>query len=278
MVMHRVALITGCSSGIGYETALMLARNGFHTFATMRDTKKSNSLAKTSEKEKLALKILELDVNDSKSIENAINRIKSEAKRIDILINNAGYGLVGFFEDLTLDEIRNQFETNFFGVLNITKRVIPIMRLQKSGTIVNISSGAGQVGFPGISAYVSTKFAVEGFSESLTYELSPFGIKVIIIEPGVVNTNFFRNCVLSEESTKNASPYSRSLDKIRKNIDLMQEHATSPTDVAKMILQVLSSDEPKQRYVVGNDVAMILEAKRNLSDIEFKKMMMQNII
>jgi len=278
MMMHQVALITGCSSGIGYETALMLARNGFHTFATMRDTKKSDSLAKTSEKEKLALEILELDVNDDTSIENAINRVKSEAKRIDILINNAGYGLVGFFEDLTLDEIRNQFETNFFGVLNITKKVIPIMRLQKSGTIVNISSGAGQVGFPGISAYVSTKFAVEGFSESLTYELSPFGIKVIIIEPGVIKSNFFSNCIISEQSTKNESPYSRSLDKIQKNIGLMQEHATSPTDVAKMILQVLSNDEPKQRYIVGNDVAMILEAKRNLSDIEFKKMMMQNII
>ena len=152
------------------------------------------------------------------------------------------------------------------------------MRLQKIGTVVNISSGAGQVGFPGISAYVSTKFAVEGFSESLMYELSPFGIKVIIIEPGVVKTNFFRNCIISEESTKTGSPYFRSLDKIQKNIELMQEHATSPTDVAKMILQVLSSDEPKQRYIVGNDVAMILEAKRNLSDIEFKKMMMQNII
>jgi short-subunit dehydrogenase len=244
----------------------------------MRDTKKSDSLAKTSEKEKLALEILELDVNDDTSIENTINRVKSEAKRIDILINNAGYGLVGFFEDLTLDEIRNQFETNFFGVLNITKKVIPTMRLQKSGTIVNISSGAGQVGFPGISAYVSTKFAVEGFSESLTYELSPFGIKVIIIEPGVIKTNFFRNCIISEQSTKNGTPYSRSLDKIQKNIELMQEHATSPTDVAKMILQVLGSDEPKQRYIVGNDIAMILEAKRNLSDIEFKKMIMQNII
>jgi len=278
MMMNQVVLITGCSSGIGYETALMLARKGFHTFATMRDTKKSDSLAKTSEKEKLALKILELDVNDDTSIENAINRVKSEARRIDVLINNAGYGLVGFFEDLTLDEIRNQFETNFFGTLNITKKVIPTMRLQKSGTIVNISSGAGQVGFPGISAYVSTKFAVEGFSESLTYELSPFGIKVIIIEPGVIKSNFFSNCIISEQSTKNESPYSRSLDKIQKNIGLMQEHATSPTDVAKMILQVLSSDEPKQRYIVGNDVAMILEAKRNLSDLEFKKMMMQNII
>ena len=256
----------------------MLARNGYHTIATMRNVKKSNSLLKTSEEENLPLKVLELDVNDVKSIERSISRVKTEAKRIDILINNAGYGLVGFFEDLSLDEIRNQFETNFFGVLNITKKVIPIMRSQKSGTIINISSGAGQVGFPGISAYVSTKFAIEGFSESLTYELSPFGIKVIIIEPGVIKTNFFNNCIISEQSAKNGSPYSSSLHKLQKDIDMMQEHATSPTDVAKIILQVLRTDEPKQRYIVGNDVAMILDAKKNLSDIEFKKIMMQNII
>jgi short-subunit dehydrogenase len=276
--MHRVALITGCSSGIGYETALMLARNGVHTFATMRNTKKSDSLQELIREEKLTLNILELDVNDDASIENTIDRIKNETKRIDVLINNAGYGLIGFFEDLTLHEIRNQFETNFFGVLNITKKIIPMMRLQKSGTIINISSGAGQVGFPGISAYVSTKFAIEGFSESLMYELSPFGIKVIIIEPGVIKSNFFHNCIVSKESMKKSSPYSRSLDKIQGNIELMQEHATSPIDVAKVILQALGDIHPKPRYIVGNDVAMILEAKKNLSDIEFKKMMMQNII
>lgn len=275
---HQVVLITGCSSGIGYETALMLARNGFHTFATMRNTKKSDSLEEIIKKERLDLNIRELDVNDDTSIENTINCIKREANRIDVLINNAGYGLVGFFEDLTLDEIRNQFETNFFGVLNITKKIIPIMRLQKSGIIINVSSGAGQVGFPGISAYVSTKFAIEGFSESLMYELFPYGIKVVIIEPGVIKTNFFRNCIVSEHSMKKSSPYSRSLDKFQKNVELMQEHATSPFDVAKVILQVLGNNEPKQRYIVGNDVAMILEAKKNLSDIEFKKMMMQNII
>ena len=277
-MMRQVALITGCSSGIGYETALMLARKGFHTFATMRNTKKSEPLEKIIEKEKLPLNILELDVNDDASVQNTIHHIKTEAKRIDVLINNAGYGLVGFFEDLTLDEIKKQFETNFFAVLNITKKIVPIMRVQKSGTIINISSGAGQVGFPGISAYVSTKFAIEGFSESLMYELFPFGIKVIIIEPGVIKTNFFRNCIVSERAKKMNSPYFQSLDKIQKNIELMQEHATSPIDVAKVILEVLSNKEPKQRYIVGNDVAMVLEAKRNLSDMEFKKMMMQNII
>jgi len=276
--MHEVALITGCSSGIGYETALILARNGYRTFATMRNAKKSNSLLRTTEEEKLPLEVIELDINDGMSIEKAVSQVKNEEKRIDILINNAGYGLVGFFEDLSLDEIRDQFETNFFGVLNITKKIIPVMRSQKRGTIINISSGAGQVGFPGISAYVSTKFAIEGFSESLTYELSPFGIKVIIIEPGVIKTNFFGNCIISEQSAKTESPYSRSLEKLQKDINMMQEHATSPAEVAKMILQVLRTDEPKQRYIIGNDVAMILEAKKNLSDIEFKKMMMQSII
>ena len=276
--MHQVALITGCSSGIGYETALMLGRNGFRTFATMRNTKKSDSLQEIIRKEGLDVSIQQLDVNDNASIENTINNIKNEANRIDVLINNAGFGLVGFFEDLTLDEIRDQFETNFFGILNITRKIIPIMRLQKSGTIINISSGAGQVGFPGISAYVSTKFAIEGFSESLTYELLPYGIKVVIIEPGVIKTNFFRNCKVSEHSVKKNSTYSSSLDKFQRNIEIMQEHATSPTDVAKVIIQVLGNSEPKQRYIVGNDVAMILEAKKNLSDNEFKKMMIQNII
>jgi short-subunit dehydrogenase len=276
--MHQVALITGCSSGIGYETALMLGRNGFRTFATMRNTKKSDSLQEVIRKEGLDVSIRQLDVNDDASIENTINNIKNEANRIDILINNAGFGLVGFFEDLTLDEIRDQFETNFFGVLKITKKIIPIMRIQKSGTIINISSGAGQVGFPGISAYVSTKFAIEGFSESLMYELLPYGIKVVIIEPGVIKTDFFRNCKVSEHSMKKNSTYSPSLDKFQRNIELMQEHATSPTDVAKVIIQVLGNNEPKQRYIVGNDVAMILEAKKNLSEIEFKKMMIQNII
>jgi short-subunit dehydrogenase len=240
--------------------------------------KNTETLEKIIAKEKLDLNILQLDVNDRSSIDNAINRIETEEKRIDVLINNAGYGLVGFFEELELDEIRKQFETNFFGVLDVTKKVIPIMREQKSGTIINLSSGAGQVGFPGISAYVSTKFAIEGFSESLMYELFPLGIRVIIIEPGVIKTNFFNNCIVSDKSSKKGSVYSNSLKKIQNNIELMQEHATPPVEVAKVILQALKTDEPKQRYVVGNDALMILEAKKSLSDIEFKKMMMQNII
>ena len=266
--MHQVALITGCSSGIGYETALMLARNGFHTFATMRDTKKSNSLAKTSEKEKLALKILELDVNDNKSIENAINRVKSEAKGIDILINNAGYGLVGFFEDLTLDEIRNQFETNFFGTIRVIKTIVPIMRKQGNGIIVNISSMVGRFGVPLNFAYVSSKFAVEGLSESIAFELEEFGIRVIVIEPGVVKSDFFQNVRVKGMDPN--SPYHKLMKMRVSFLDkAMKNSMTSSYDVASIILDALNSKDPKFRYVVGNDATNSIRMRNSLSDRKF---------
>ena len=163
----KVSVVTGSSSGIGYETALILARNGFITYATMRDTKKGLSLNSVAKKENLQLKILQLDVTDESSVNKAIKSIYAESEQIDVLVNNAGYGLVGAFEDISMDEIKLQFETNFFGLIRVTQAVLPIMRNQNSGKIVNISSGAGRFGFPTGSIYVSTKFAVEGLSESV---------------------------------------------------------------------------------------------------------------
>ena len=186
---QKVAVVTGSSSGIGKETALTLAKNNFLTYATMRDPKK-RVLKSHADKEKLPLRIVELDVTKDTSVKNAIQSITNEASRIDVLVYNAGYGLTGAFEELLMEEIEAQFETNLFGLIRTTQAVLPIMRKQNSGFIVNISSGAGRFGFPGGSAYVSTKFAVEGLSESMSYELEPFGIKVILIEPGFVKTNF----------------------------------------------------------------------------------------
>ena len=176
----NVAVVTGSSTGIGYETSLMLARNGFLTYATMRNLNKSESIKSIATKENLPIHIKQLDVTDGTSVKNAVETISSETGRIDILVNNAGYGLNGAFEDLAMDEIKAQYETNLFGMIRTTQAVLPIMRRQKSGTIVNISSGLGRFGFPGSSAYVSTKFAVEGLSESMSYELEPFGIKVVL--------------------------------------------------------------------------------------------------
>lgn len=276
----KVAIVTGSSSGIGYATSLLLARNRFHTYATMRNIEKSADIQEIANKERLPLQVIQLDVNDDASIRNSIKRVERENERIDVLVNNAGYGLVGAFEDLSVEEIKSQFETNFFGVIRLTQQVLPIMRKQKSGTIVNVSSGAGRIGFPGMSAYVSSKFALEGLSESMSYELEPFGIKVVIIEPGVIRTNFKKNSVMSEKSLDNSSisPYSSIIQKIDSSISSMVEHATPPEEVAKAILHAVISNNPELRYLVGNDIIMMVETKKSMSDKDFRKMMMQSII
>src|SRR5215471_491786 len=190
MKTQNVALVTGGSSGIGYETSLMLARSGFLTYATMRNLNKSGDIKAIAALENLPIRITRLDVTDDVSINNAVQAILSETGRIDVLVNNAGYVLEGAFEHLSMDEIKAQYETNVFGLIRTTQAVLPIMRKQKSGIIVNISSGAGRFGFPWSSAYVSTKFAIEGLSESMSYELEPFGIRMVLVEPGVIKTNF----------------------------------------------------------------------------------------
>jgi NAD(P)-dependent dehydrogenase (short-subunit alcohol dehydrogenase family) len=273
---HHVAVVTGSSSGIGFEIALMLARNGFQTYATMRNLAKSENIKSIASKENLPIHIEQLDVTDNKSVTNAIQAIVSKADRIDVLVNNAGYALTGAFEDLAIEEIKTQYETNLFGLIRTTQAVLPIMRKQKSGTIVNISSGAGRFGYPGGSAYVSTKFAVEGLSESMTYELEPFGIKVILIEPGVIKTNIANGMVIAKKSQNPNSPYSQIMQKMSTSFEHMLENASSPDLVAKVVLQAVTSENPSLRYLAGKDVEMWIESKRNMSDDEFYKRMMQS--
>src|SRR5919108_1566450 len=226
---HKVALVTGSSSGIGYETSLMLARNCFLTYATMRNLKKSENIKSLAEKEKLPLKVVELDVTDDGSVKNAIHSITAESGRIDVLVNNAGYALNGAFEDIAMEELKAQYETNLFGVTRVTQAVLPFMRKQKSGIIVNISSGVVPMGgFPGGSAYVSTKFAIEGLSRSMRYELEPFGIKVVLVEPGVIGTNFVNAVVVAKKSQDPNSPYSQIMQKMASSFEHMIESASSP--------------------------------------------------
>jgi NAD(P)-dependent dehydrogenase (short-subunit alcohol dehydrogenase family) len=161
--IRKVAVVTGASSGLGREISLTLARNGFTTYATMRNLQKGNDIRSVAEKENLPVKIAMLDVTEDRSVTDAVKSIIAEANRIDVLVNNAGYGLVGAFEDLAMEEIKSQYETNLFGVIRVTQAIIPVMRKQKSGTIINISSGVVTLGGQlGGSAYASTKFAVEG--------------------------------------------------------------------------------------------------------------------
>jgi len=290
---QNIAVVTGSSTGIGFETSLLLARNGFYTYATMRDIHKLDIIEKIVNKENLPLEVLTLDVNDDYSVRNAIHKILGKKKKIDILINNAGYGLFGALEDISVEETKKQFETNLFGAIRTIKEVLPSMREQKDGIIINISSMSGIVGIPATSVYVSTKFALEGLSESISYELQPYGIKIILIEPGVINTNFVPNIkfpykpddrsqktLLEEESESNFSSndikkknslyYFNTIDAFLSHYYPAMRNAPSPKEVAAVILEAIriasNSSESLFRYTVGEDAKTFAQAKKNMSD------------
>jgi short-subunit dehydrogenase len=294
MEKQGIAVVTGSSTGIGFETSLLLARNGFYTYATMRDTSKSDKIEKIVYKEKLPLKVLPLDVNNDNSVRNTIHKILDEKKKIDILINNAGYGLFGALEDISIDEVKKQFETNLFGAIRTIKETLPTMRKQRNGIIINVTSIAGVVGVPAECIYVSTKFALEGLSESISYELQPYGIKVILVEPGVINTNFVPNIKLADKTDdksqqtlikqeksetnhssndikkKNSSYYSNTIDTFLSNYYPAMKNAPLPNAVATVILEAIknasNSSECLFRYIVGEDAKTLAQAKKNMSD------------
>ena len=267
--MEKVAVVTGASSGIGFETALALAKEGYYTYATMRDTKKSDKIKELGQKDNLKIDVLELDVDDEGSVKTAMKKILDEKQRVDVIVNNAGWGLWGCVEDVSVDEFKAQFETNFFSIIRLIQKVGPTMRKQGSGKIVNISSVAGRIGFPASPAYISSKFALEGLSESLRLEMSPFGIDVIIIEPGVIKTNFLNPVKLAKKSESDTA-YSDITAKVVSGVKMMAEMGTPAKEVADTIVKAVKDDKPLPRYIVGNDASMFLEAKKGKTDIEFE--------
>ena len=285
-----VAVVTGSSSGIGSETSLLLAKNGFFSYATMRSLDKSNKIINLKQNEKLPLEVLRLDVTDDKSVKEAIKKIVNERGTIDVLVNNAGYALVGPLEELSIQEFKEQYETNVFGVIRVIKEILPIMRKQRHGIIVNISSVAGRTGFPLTSAYVSSKFALEGLSESIAYEIEQFGIKIILIEPGVIKTNFDRNLrigtgvSITSTSTTNGSdsPYADITNKRIAGFKPRFEYVLPPIEVAKVILRAITSISknvpPNSRYLVGEDAFKLMEIKKSKSDKEFRRLVMEGVL
>jgi short-subunit dehydrogenase len=268
---QKVAVVTGSSTGIGFETSITLARNGFHTYATWRklEGEKTKPLTEVAKNENLQSQAIELDVDNDKSVADVINTIVEERKRIDVLVNNAGYGLGGALEDSSMDEIKAQFETNFFGAVRATKAVLPVMRRQGEGKMVNITSMGGRIAIPLSSSYHGSKFALEGLSESIQYELEPFGIKVILIEPGAVGSNFWKNIKIAKSSSDSNSPYSQFGNRILKAYKETEQNTISPSVVANTILDAVTSNNPQLRYVVGEDAAKTLEARKNMPDREF---------
>lgn len=269
---QKVSIVTGSSSGIGLETALTLARNGYFTYATMRNPEKDAPIKNALKKENLPIKVIQLDVIDDESLKNAIDHVTSEAGRIDVLVNNAGYGLVGALEELTMEEIKAQYETNLFGLVRVIQAVLPTMRKQRSGRIINLSSGAGLFGYPGGSAYVSSKFAVEGLSESMAYELEPFGIRVILIEPGFVQTNFANSMVIAKKAQDPTSPYSQMMQRIAASSSELAKSGSSADLVANVILDAATNPNPRLRYLVGKDVEVWAASKKSIDESEFFNM------
>jgi len=272
-----IALITGSSSGIGLATSLYLARRGYTVWATMRNLEKASELRKIIESERLPIELAQLDVCDDSSVKEAVAQILQKSGRIDVLVNNAGYGLRGAIEEVSLDEWKRQFETNFFGVIRVTQAVLPQMRAQRSGAIVNISSVLGRMAIPFSGPYTASKFALEGLTETLRYELAPWNIKVVLIEPGFIATNFQQNAQLAQAAQSQDSPYALFKQASGRRVQRNIYRAAPPERVAETIYRAIAHPTPKLRYAVGRDARLVLPLRRFLPEGFFERILKKQL-
>jgi NADP-dependent 3-hydroxy acid dehydrogenase YdfG len=243
----KTVLITGASTGIGFETAKYFLANNWNVVATMRNPQKSKLQAANN------LHVVALDVTDIKSIESAIDIAIAKFGKIDVLVNNAGYALAGAFEAMSNKDLRKQYDTNFFGVLNVTKAILPHFRANKNGTVINITSMGGLITFPTWSAYHGTKWAVEGFMESLHFELRPFNIKIKNVEPGAIQTEFENSMAMASNET-----YKHYLEVVSKNMMAAYTNAPHGDAVAKVVFKAANDNNFKLRYPVSMQSKMLL--------------------
>ena len=262
-----VVLITGTSSGIGLQTALQFARRGDTVYATMRNVQRDGALRRAAESEGLPLHVRQLDVTDPQSVERAVGEILDEQGRVDVLVNNAGINR-GLTVEMTSDEeLREVFDTNVFGVLRTTRAVLPAMRNDESGTVINVSSVAGRIGAWPEPAYSASKWALEALSECLAIQLYRFNIRVAVIEPGMVQTEFFNNSGIP--GWDDTSPYA---DSERQSFQAMSNGVATggdPRHVAAAIEHAVATDQPQFRYLVGDDAHAFIDGRARMSDEEF---------
>jgi NAD(P)-dependent dehydrogenase (short-subunit alcohol dehydrogenase family) len=276
--MSRTALITGASSGFGLLTTVTLARRGWHVLATMRDLNRREKL-ESAAKAAGVLQNIEfhaLDVTNAKQITALADEIGQRLTPLDALINNAGFALPGFADDITDAELREQFETNFFGATAMTRAFLPQLRRQGSGHIVMISSISGRMGFPGVGSYAASKFALEGWTETLRYELKPLGIQVALVEPGAFETDIWtRNAKLSAGLLDPNSPNAARIPAWRSRVEGQRKKA-DPQVVADTIVAALENPRPRLRYVVGTDAKAGLLLRKLLPWSLFERLIMKN--
>jgi len=261
----KVALVTGGSSGIGEKSAQRLQAAGFTTYAVARRVDKMEPL------ERAGVTTFAMDVTEDASMVSGMSRVIDEHGRIDVMVNNAGYGSYGAVEDVSMDEARRQFEVNVFGLGRLTQLATPHMRAQGSGRVINISSVGGKFYEPLGAWYHATKFAVEGLSDSLRLELAPFGIQVVIIEPGPILTEW--NTISRDSLTEvsQGGGYQEMAEKVRATMERGDgpRLASSPDTVAKKIVKAATTSHPRPRYPVGRGAGTIVRARRALGDRTF---------
>jgi len=266
----KVAIVTGCSSGIGLETALELARKNYKVYATMRNLSKKTELKEKSDSENLEIEYIGLDVNDENSVKNAILNILENENHIDVLVNNAGYGIIGSIEDTSVKETKEIFDTIYFGAIRMIQNILPEMKKQSSGKIINVGSLAGKIGFGFFSSYVSAKFALDGLTQSLRQELQGTGISVSIIEPGAVTTNFHKNMKTAVKSVD--TPEKKEfIKKLKEQTEKIFTIAYDPKNIAKKIGEVLEEEEQLPCYSIGRDAERLMMDKKRLSPLDFEK-------
>ena len=266
-------LVTGASTGLGKEMAMYLAERGFKVYATLRDLSGADSLLAAAKSRNVKLNVMALDVTDKTSIARAVETIVQESGGIYGVVNNAGVGLRGYFEDLDDADIRQMYDANVFGVMEVTRAVLPHMRKAKRGRILLISSVGGRIGSLGVSTYCSTKFALEGFGESLFMELAPLGIRVSLIEPGIIKTErWSTNRGIAPRANDPNSPYYAWFWQSEREADkLVQASTTTPVDVAAAIHQALTAQHPKLRYMVGRKAKLAVALRRHLPGNLFER-------
>lgn len=268
----KIALITGSSSGFGLLTSVELAKAGFRVVATMRDPTRRDRLDQAAAAAGVAgqLDIRALDVTNFDALPTFVDAVVRDHGRLDVLVNNAGFAVAGFAEDIKLEELRRQFETNFFGAVAMTKAVLPTMRRQHSGHIIMVSSIGGLLGSVSVSSYSASKHALEGWSESLRLEVNALGIKVVLVEPGAYLTDIWtRGAVMGEKATQETSPNIQRILRMRDRIQALPKR--DPIEVARLITSIAQDPNPKLRYLVGRDAKIQLAMKRILPWKRFEK-------
>jgi NAD(P)-dependent dehydrogenase (short-subunit alcohol dehydrogenase family) len=257
----RSVLITGTSKGIGHETALAFARAGYRVHATMRNPPASPALAEAAAKDKLAITITAIDVDNDASVRNGIAAIEAQHGPIDVLVNNAGIEAAGSIEESSMDDFRATMETNYFGVLRCTKAVVPSMRQRRAGTIINISSVAGSFSQPPMTAYCASKWALEALSESLACEMKSFGVRVVLVKPGIIDTAMARR-IMTAESTQ--YPHASRISSLF--VTTLTNAPVPPMLVAEKILEIAESKSWQLRYPVGPDAEPMIAWRRSMTD------------